>query len=160
MLGKKLDYALAAPSATSPSELSSEQQETTDLLLSLLGRAIADRYVDLCALSAGAMALRVSRPIAAHALRELESILRTILATPMDADADVTPEEQQLQEQAISHLRELGYKEGILTQARRALSPRVTHKALIKRILARLWLRSTLTFNGGRPRASSRSSST
>lgn len=84
------------------------------------------------------MNLRVSRPIAAHALRELESTLRTILAAPMDAKADVTPEEQQLQDEAISQLRALGYKEAILAQARRALAPRVTHKALINRILARL----------------------
>ncbi|MGO7708521.1 hypothetical protein ACC666_19305 [Rhizobium johnstonii] len=133
-----MDNELAIPAAASPSELSPEQKETAELLLTLLGKAIADRYVDLCALSAGTMGLRVSRPVAAHALRELESLLRTILASPTDADANVTPEERQLQNQAISHLRKLGYNDSVLTQVRTALTPRVTHKALIRSILARL----------------------
>jgi len=60
-------------------DLSPEQQETASLLQRLLGSAIANRYVDLCRLSAGAFALNVSRPMAAHALRELDSMLRGTL---------------------------------------------------------------------------------
>ena len=50
-------------------DLSAEQQNTAALLERLLGRAIANRYVDFCRLAAGAFALHVSRPVAAHALR-------------------------------------------------------------------------------------------
>ena len=48
-------------------ELSAEQQDTTNLLERLLGRAIADRYVDFCRLASGVFELRVARPVAAHA---------------------------------------------------------------------------------------------
>jgi len=43
-------------------DLSGEQQNTAALLERLLGRAIANRYVDFCRLAAGAFALHVSRP--------------------------------------------------------------------------------------------------
>jgi hypothetical protein len=59
-------------------DLSAEQQNTASLLDRLLGKAISDRYVvDFCRLAAGAFALNVSRPIAAHALRELLSSSHT-----------------------------------------------------------------------------------
>ena len=57
-------------------ELSPEEQDTASLLRRLLGKAIADRYVDFCRLAGGVFALNVSRPVAAHALRELDSMLR------------------------------------------------------------------------------------
>lgn len=62
-------------------ELSPEQHNTTSLIWQLLGigKSIADRYVDVCRLASGALPLRVSIPVAAHALRELESILRQTL---------------------------------------------------------------------------------
>ena len=41
---------------------------------------MADGYVDFCRLASGALPLRVSIPLAAHAWRELESILRQTLA--------------------------------------------------------------------------------
>jgi hypothetical protein len=63
-------------------DLSAEQQNTTSLLDRLLGKAIS--VVDFCRLAAGAFALNVSRPIAAHALRELESTLRHVLEVPME----------------------------------------------------------------------------
>ena len=66
-------------------ELSSEQRDTRNLLHELLGQSIAARYEDFCRLSAGAFALNVSEPIAAHALREMESMLRGILEVPMEA---------------------------------------------------------------------------
>jgi hypothetical protein len=68
-------------------DLSPERQQTADLLQRLLGSAIASRYVDFCRLSAGAFALNVSRPLAAHALRELDSMLRGALEVPMEARA-------------------------------------------------------------------------
>src|SRR5438552_2729334 len=67
--------------------LSPEQQDTASLLERLLGRVIADRYIDFSRLAASATGLRVSRPMAAHALRELESMLRRSLEAPMDAKA-------------------------------------------------------------------------
>lgn len=72
-------------------DLSPEQQDTANLLQRLLGNAIADRYVDFCRLAAGAFALRVSIPMAAHAMRELDSMLRTALEVPMEAQARKTP---------------------------------------------------------------------
>lgn len=68
-------------------DLSPEQQHTSTLLNRLLGKAIADRYVDFCRLAAGAFALKVSRPMAAHGLRELDSMLRQVLAVPMEANS-------------------------------------------------------------------------
>jgi hypothetical protein len=44
-------------------ELTREQQDTCNLLERVLGRAIADRYVDFCRLASGAFELRVSRPV-------------------------------------------------------------------------------------------------
>jgi hypothetical protein len=66
-------------------DLSPQQQEMTSLLQRLLGNAIANRYVDFSRLAAGAFALNVSRPIAAHALRELDSMLRSALQVPMQS---------------------------------------------------------------------------
>ncbi|SRR5258708_25847431 len=63
--------------------LSPEQQDTALLLQRLLGKAITDRYIDFCRLAAGAFPLIVSRPMAAHALRELDSTLRHVLEVPM-----------------------------------------------------------------------------
>ena len=51
-------------------ELSPEQQDTAALLKELLGQTMADRYIDVCRLSAGAFELRISAPVAAHAMRE------------------------------------------------------------------------------------------
>src|SRR5260370_16850795 len=74
--------------------LSPEQQNTTTLIQRLLGKRIADRYVDFCRLAAGAFPLRVSSPLAAHALRELESILRQTLEVPMDVA--ITPPQEHI----------------------------------------------------------------
>jgi hypothetical protein len=56
--------------------LSPEQQDTASLLERLLGRAIADRYIDFSRLAASATGLRVSPPMAAHAFPERESMGR------------------------------------------------------------------------------------
>ncbi len=73
--------------STNAFDLSSEQQNTAALLQRLLGQAIADPYVDFCRLTGGGFGLRTSRPMAAHALRELESMLRQVLEVPMEAKA-------------------------------------------------------------------------
>ena len=73
-------------------DLSQEQQDTASLLGRLLGKAIADRYVDFCRLAAGVFRIKVSRPLAAHSLRELDSTLRHVLAVPMEAKAPESPE--------------------------------------------------------------------
>lgn len=57
--------------ANDNSALSVEQQDTVNVER-LLGRAIADRYVDLCRFASGVLELRVARPVATHASRELE----------------------------------------------------------------------------------------
>ena len=70
-------YEPQLPTASDESgNLTSEQQDTAKLLEELLGKAVADRYVDFCKLSAGSLGLRVSLPMAAHALREMDSIFR------------------------------------------------------------------------------------
>jgi hypothetical protein len=50
-------------------DLSLEQQNTAALIQQLLGKSMADRYVDFCRLASAALPLRVSIPVAAHALR-------------------------------------------------------------------------------------------
>jgi hypothetical protein len=72
-------------------DLSPEQQNTAALIRQLLGKSLADRYVDFSRLASGAIPLRISIPVAAHALRELESIVRQTLAGPMEIAIDATP---------------------------------------------------------------------
>lgn len=68
-----------------PSGLSAEQADTDRRLRQLLGTAIADRYADFFRLSSGRLPLTVSRPLAGHALHELDSLIRHVLAVPLDA---------------------------------------------------------------------------
>jgi hypothetical protein len=119
-------------------DLSREQQDTAALLEQLLGSAVADRYVDFCRLAGGAFALRVSRPVAAHALRELDSTLRHILEVPLEAQAPVEPDDLKKLEQAQNRLRDLGYDNDAIRLARKGLTPRLSHKEQIRKILARL----------------------
>jgi hypothetical protein len=121
-------------------DLTPEQHDTAVLLDRLLGKAIADRYVDFCRLAAGAYALRVSRPIAAHALRELESMLRHVLEAPMDAKASDTPADLEKIEKAQRFLREAGFDDPALQRAITALKPRFSHRTQIRRIAERLGL--------------------
>jgi hypothetical protein len=76
-------------------ELTREQKDTADTLEHLLGKAIANRYIDFCRLCSGAFALTVSRPLASHALRELDSLLRHVLETPLEAKAAADPTERE-----------------------------------------------------------------
>lgn len=125
----------------SPSDkpgLPPEQQDTARLLSELLGKAIAARYEDFCHLSMGVFALNVSKPMAAHALRELESMLRAVLAVPMEAVAMDGPEKDEKQKAVWKALKEFGYDDNVVTRALDALAPRTNHKDQIRRILTRL----------------------
>lgn len=121
-------------------DLSPEQQNTTVLIQRLLGKRIADRYVDFCRLAAGAFPLRVSSPIAAHALRELESILRQTLEVPMEVL--VTPSSDDIERigKAKVQLQALGYNDDEIQRASNQLRPRLSHKQQIDKIVTRLGL--------------------
>jgi len=119
--------------------LSAEQQNTASLLERLLGKAIADRYSDFCSLAAGASSLRVSRPIAAHALRELESIIRSVLAVPMDATpSDEDDTVKQKRESVRKFLSEQGFDTEAINRAVEGLKPRKAHKDQIRKIVETL----------------------
>jgi hypothetical protein len=121
-------------------DLSPEQQDTASLLERLLGKAIADRYVDFCRLAAGAFALKVSRPVAAHALREVDSTLRDVLEVPMEAKASEQPHDVEKLDAARRQLSALGFDEPAIQRATSSLRPRLTHKTQIRKIVARLGL--------------------
>jgi hypothetical protein len=121
-------------------DLSPEQLNTVALIERLLGKRIADRYVDFCRLAAGAIPLRVSSPIAAHALRELESILRQTLEVPMDVAITPAPEDLDRIEKAKAQLLALGFGHDEVHRVSNQLRPRLSHKEEIERIVTRLGL--------------------
>jgi hypothetical protein len=121
-------------------DLSPEQQETASLLQRLLGKAISNRYVDFCRLSAGAFALSVSRLMAGHALRELDSLLRHVLEVPMEVQAEKNPARAYKIEEARQELRTLGFDNEAIERAAKALEPRINHKTQIRNLVARLGL--------------------
>jgi hypothetical protein len=121
-------------------ELTDEQRNTTALIRQLLGQRIADRYVDFCRLSAGAFPLRVSLPVAAHALRELESILRDMLEVPMDVSIAPSSEEAAKRQEAEKTLKAIGYSDEKIKRALKELAPRLSHKQQIELIVQRLGL--------------------
>jgi hypothetical protein len=125
---------------TNTFDLSSEQRDTVRLLDDLLGQAIAARYEDFCRLSSGAFALNVSKPMAAHALRELDSMLRGVLAVPMEAIAVAEEGFQDKLNDARKQLRALKFDDGAVTRAVTSLAPRINHKAQIQKIGAQLGL--------------------
>src|ERR1019366_8281777 len=104
-------------------DLSAEQQDTATLLERLLGKTVADRYVDFCRLAAGAFSLRVSHPIAAHALRELESTIRSALAVPLDANPpEETNVDRKRQEKVRQSLIDQGFDADAVKRASDALN--------------------------------------
>jgi hypothetical protein len=121
-------------------ELSSEQRDTRNLLHELLGHSIAARYEDFCRLSAGVLVLNVSTPVAAHALRELESMLRTVLQVPMDAVAVAVPGHNAKLEAARKLLANLKFDQEAINSAVRSLEPRINHKTQVRKIVSRLGL--------------------
>jgi len=121
-------------------DLSPEQQDTLGLLQRLLGSAIADRYADFCRLAAGGFDLNVARSMAAHALRELDSMLRRVLEVPMDAKATEDREGTEKIEKAKLALAALDFDEAAINRAGGALKPRFSHKNQIRKIVERLGL--------------------
>jgi hypothetical protein len=121
-------------------DLSPEQQNTTTLVQRLLGKRIADRYVDFCRLAVGAFPLRVSSPLAAHALRELESILRQTLEVPMEVAVTPSPEDIEKIGKAKAQLQALGYRDDEVQRVANQLRPRLSHKEEIEKIVTRLGL--------------------
>jgi hypothetical protein len=132
------ESALETPRSTF--DLLPEQRDTLALLDRLLGRAIADRYADFCNLAAGAFNLQVERPIAAHALRELDSLLRHVLEVPMEAKAADDQSTAEKIDKAKVYLADLGFDESAIQRASSALRPRFSHKNQIRKIVTRLGL--------------------
>jgi len=127
--------------ATKPSDLSPEQRDTEALVRRLLGPQVADRYVDFCRLAAGECDLRVSTPMAGHALRELESIVRQTLAVPMDVVYAATPQDIKMVEDARRQLFDLGFTKAKVDSAiDKVLTPRLSHTEQIEAIVQRLGL--------------------
>jgi hypothetical protein len=118
--------------------LTPEQADTVTLLDRLFGHAIASRYVDFCRLATSATELSVTRPLAAHALRELESMIRSSLEVPMDAK--VAPQLDQREGDVKKALEALGYESAAVQRVLKALPPRMTHATQIKLIAERLGL--------------------
>lgn len=122
------------------SGLSPEQADTERVLRRLLGTAVADRYADFCRLAAGTLPLTVSRPLAGHALRELDSLIRHVLAVPMDAVASEDTKQEKLRAEALKALSSMDFDEHALQRAGNALKPRSSHRQQIQRIVERLGL--------------------
>lgn len=116
--------------------LTFEQQDTVAHLDRLFGHAVANRYMDFCRLAASATELHVSRPLAAHALRELESMIRSSLKVPMEAESEPPADPQRIE--AEEALKALGYDEAAIREALKRLGPRSTHASEIRAIAERL----------------------
>lgn len=121
-------------------ELTAEQKDTANLLERVFGRAITNRYVDFCRLASGVLELRVSRPLAGHALRELESTLRDSLKVPLEVKAAESSTDPDLLKRAKRALEEIGFESAATDKAVSALQPRDSHATQIGQITARLGL--------------------
>lgn len=120
-----------------------EQRDTAQLLRSLFGHPFADRFLDFCRLTNEgadkAVGLRATLPLAAHAMREMESFLRQVLRGPFGTADAPPPEVAAKLQQAKDHLVGLGFeadKVGNLVNKLHAS----THAAEIAAISARLGL--------------------
>jgi len=118
----------------------SEQIATAETLRLLLGPAVANRYMDFCQLVSGTLPLHTIRPLAAHALRELEALVRAVLATPMDAVLVESPEAKVVRKKAVKAVKAFGYDDEVLQGVSKQLEPRLNHKRQIERICERLGL--------------------
>ncbi|BBC02685.1 MULTISPECIES: hypothetical protein [Bradyrhizobium] len=125
---------------TKRGDLSPEQQNTATLMRQMLGKSIADRYVDFCRVASGAIPLRVSVPVAGHAIRELDSVLRQTLAGPIGVALEATTEDKARLKAARKQLRALGFKDDAVNRAVEKLRPRRSHKEEIQAIVTRLGL--------------------
>lgn len=106
----------------------------------MLGKSIADRYIDFCRVASGAIPLRVSVPVAGHAIRELDSVLRQTLAGPMGVALVATAEDKARLKAARKQLRALGFTDDAVNRAVEKLQPRRSHKEEIQAIVTRLGL--------------------
>ena len=122
-------------------DLSQEQRHTAQLLQELLGRAIAARYEDFCRLSAGAYTINASKPMAAHALRELESMVRGTLIEPMQAGPPEDPDFDKKLKKARTALRETGLAEHTIDDVIKGLKPSEGHKRQIRKLVVQLGLK-------------------
>ena len=130
----------AEPDNAEPFGLTDEQADTDRLLRRLLGTAVADRYADFCRLSSGRLPLTVSRPLAGHAMRELDSWIRHVLAVPMDARAVDDHAQKLCRRKARRMLKKMGFDDGAVQRAGDGLKPKLGHKTQIERITGRLGL--------------------
>lgn len=127
--------------STNTFDLSPEQRDTARLLDELLGQAIAARYEDFCRLSSGAFAIHAAKPMALHALRELNSMLRGVLAVPMGAVEVLDEDFKERLESARNRLTELKFSDGAVNEAVKRLLPG-TAKTQIEKIVTQLGLAS------------------
>ena len=81
----------------------------------------------------------MASPLAGHALRELDSILRQTLSRPFEAVPEPTDEEKKELEDALSALKALGFDSDAAAKATRELK-RVSHKDQIRKIVSNLGL--------------------
>jgi hypothetical protein len=131
------------PDPTDDFALTPEQKDTVAHVDRLLGHAVANRYVDFCRLAADSTGLHVGRPLAAHALRELESMLRSSLKVPMEADQE--PPKDERAAEARTALQALGYDKAKVDEALKRLAPRVTQATEIRAIAERVNKRPRVT---------------
>jgi hypothetical protein len=115
--------ATAMDESANSFDLSADQRTTAKLLDRLLGQVVAARYEDLCRLSAGAFRLNVSKPMAAHALRELDSMVRSVLTVPVEAPTAKDPIAMQKSEAMRALLESQGYDPGAINRAMTAVEP-------------------------------------
>jgi hypothetical protein len=120
--------------------LTSEQTETAETLRLLLGTAVANRYIDFCQIVSGTLPLLATLPPAAHALRELEGLVRAVLAAPMDAIPIESAETEKIRDEAVKAVKAFGYDNEVLDNVSKQLKPRQSHKFQIERISDRLGL--------------------
>ena len=127
-------------SGEDPVSLTPEQHHIVALLERLLGRSTANRYIDFARLTSASSGLRASKPIAAHALRELDSMIRSALVVPMEAKAAENEQDAARLLDALKMLKGKGYGQEALQRAEKALRSQHNHVTEIKLIGARLGL--------------------
>src|SRR6266702_3547683 len=123
-----------------PYALSAEQEDTDRALRQLFGTAVADRYADFCRLCSGRLPLKVSRPLAGHALRELDSLIRGVLAASMDALAREDEQQAKRRADVLLVLKDMKFDKETLQRAEKALKPQFNHRTQIEKIVKQLGL--------------------
>jgi hypothetical protein len=76
----------------------------------------------------------VSRPLAGHALRELDSLIRSVLTVPLDARAADTDQQKALRREARRTLKKMGFDDAAVRRAGDELGPRYSHRVHIERL--------------------------